>query len=215
MDRRSGGPRARVKQRVDKALSILDAALAASDEFIGEGDDHEARLAELASLCHVGHQRELALRRDRQAVLARQRREEVAESRQAPSRVRKGTAKATLMENGLIHLKEQVRAHEEAVAKREGLRAAKEKALCDVGKEVSAKFQDLLKRVGKDQVCRKMLRGELSRIGDEVRSWAAGMPAEDMRRAEEKLRDGVEAYLGLLGTLWRGNHRESGRLCLW
>ena len=101
------------------------------------------------------------------------------------------------------------------MAKCEGLRVAKGKALCDVGEEISAKFRDLFARVGKDQGCRKKLRGDLLRLGEEVGGWAAGMPTEDMRRAEEKLRDGVEAYLGLLGTLWRGNKKEISRLCRW
>jgi hypothetical protein len=139
----------------------------------------------------------------------------VAEGQQALSRVRKGSPKAKLMENRLIHLRGQVWAHEKAVAKGEGLRAAKGKALCDVSEEVSARFRDSLARVEKDPDCRKKLRGNLLRLGDEVGSWAAGMPAEDMRRAEEKLRDGVEAYLGLLGTLWRGNREEVDELCGW
>lgn len=155
------------------------------------------------------------MRRDAHATLAWQKRAEVAAGQQTLSRFRKGGPKAKLMENRLIHLREQVRAHEKAVATGEGLQAAKGKAFCDVSEEVGAKFRNLLARVGKDQDCRKKSRGSLLRLGEEVRSWAAGMPAEDMRRVEEKLRDVVEAYLGLLGTLWRGNSEEVGRLCLW
>jgi hypothetical protein len=215
LNRRSGGPRARVKRQVEKALSILDAALAASDEFIGQGDGHENRFANLAGLCRVSHQKELSMKRDAQATVARQKRGEVADRQRALSRVREGSPKAKLMENRLIQLREQVQAHEKAVAKGEGLQAAKGKALCDVSEEVSAEFRDLLARVKKDQDCRKKVSRVLLRLGEDVKSWAAAMPAEDMRRTEEELRDGVEAYLGLLGTLWRGNRKEVDRLCRW
>lgn len=214
---RSGGPRPRVKRRVDKALSILDAALAASGEFVAHRDARTRRLVDLAVSCNATHQRELAARRDDKAALARLAREELAASQRALSTVRQGTAKAKLMENKLIQLKEQVLTHEGAVAKHEGLWAAKGRAFCDVGEELSSRFQDLADRVTRDQRCRSALRRRLSSLQEEVGSWTAGMPAEDIRHAEEKLRDGVETYLRLLWALWRGrregNQTDNLELC--
>jgi hypothetical protein len=89
LNRRSGGPRARVKRRVEEALSIFDAALAASDEVIKQGNGHQNRLAKLGDLCFADLQQELTVRRDTQAGLARQKRGEVAkdsgQQREKPS----------------------------------------------------------------------------------------------------------------------------------